>query len=59
MDHLHLIIDYGVIGAGLYLFPRRDGLILGGTRDRDDWSTTPDPDTAARLLAGHRELFGA
>jgi D-amino-acid oxidase len=52
-------IDYGVIGAGLYLFPRRDGLILGGTRDRDDWSTTPDPDTAARLLAGHRELFGA
>lgn len=52
-------IDYGVIGSGLYLFPRRDGLILGGTRERDDWSTTPDPDTAARLLAGHRELFGA
>jgi D-amino-acid oxidase len=50
-------IDYGVIGDGLYLFPRRDGLQLGGTRGRGDWSTTPDPEVASRLLAGHQALF--
>ncbi len=52
-------IDYGVIegGSGLYMFPRRDGLQLGGTRVRGDWSTTPDPAESARLLADHRRLF--
>lgn len=50
-------IDYGVIGDGLYLFPRRDGLQLGGTRGRGDGSTDPDPGTAARLIAGHQRLF--
>lgn len=52
-------IDYGVIdgGAGLYMFPRRDGLQLGGTRVRGDWSTQADPAESARLLADHRRLF--
>lgn len=52
-------IDYGVIdgGAGLYMFPRRDGLQLGGTRVRGDWSTAPDPAESMRLLADHRRLF--
>lgn len=53
-------IDYGVIegGTGLYMFPRRDGLQLGGTRERDVWSTEPDPAASARLLEGHQRLFG-
>lgn len=52
-------IDYGVIdgGAGLYMFPRRDGLQLGGTRERGDWSLAPDPQASAELLAGHQRLF--
>ncbi len=50
-------IDYGVIGDGLYLFPRRDGLQLGGTRDRGDGSTTTDPAVTARLIEGHLRLF--
>lgn len=52
-------IDYGVIdgAAGLYMFPRRDGLQLGGTRDRGDWSVTPDRQAADALLNGHRRLF--
>lgn len=52
-------IDYAVIGAGgTYLFPRRDGLQLGGTHERGAWSTAPDPATTADILARHRRLFG-
>ncbi len=52
-------VNYGVIDgpAGLYLLPRPDGLLLGGTQERGAWSTVPDPAAAARVLAGHRRLF--
>jgi hypothetical protein len=40
------------------MFPRRDGILLGGTHERGDWSLQPDPATELRILAGHRELFG-
>ena len=52
-------INYGVIDgpASLYLLPRRDGLLLGGTHARGDWSMTPDPAAAARVMAGHQALF--
>ena len=31
-------VDYIVIAGGLYMFPRRDGILLGGTFERGDWS---------------------
>ncbi len=27
-------VDYAMVGQGLYMFPRRDGIILGGTFER-------------------------
>ena len=35
-------IDYMTVGnGGLYMFPRKDGILLGGTFKRNDWTTTP------------------
>jgi D-amino-acid oxidase len=44
-------------GGGHYMFPRRDGILLGGTQERGEWSTEPDPETTRRLLDGHRTIF--
>jgi glycine/D-amino acid oxidase-like deaminating enzyme len=51
-------VDYIVIKqGGYYMFPRRDGILLGGTFDHGNWSLEPDEGVRARILAGHRALF--
>jgi D-amino-acid oxidase len=51
-------VDYAVLTDDLlYMFPRRDGILLGGTFERGNWDTTPDPAAADRILRGHMELF--
>ena len=50
-------IDYCYLGGGGYMFPRRDGIVLGGTFDHDVWSTEPDPETTNRILAEHAEVM--
>jgi D-amino-acid oxidase len=49
-------IDYCYVGSG-YMFPRRDGIILGGTFDHGDWSLEPDPEQAAGILNAHQEIM--
>jgi glycine/D-amino acid oxidase-like deaminating enzyme len=49
-------IDYCYLGRG-YMFPRRDGIILGGTFDHDDWSLTPRAEQAAGILDVHAEIM--
>ena len=49
-------IDYCYLSSG-YMFPRRDGVVLGGTWDHDDWSLAPNPDQAAGILAAHTEIM--
>jgi glycine/D-amino acid oxidase-like deaminating enzyme len=49
-------IDYAYLSSG-YMFPRRDGIILGGTWDHDDWSLTPDPEQATEILEAHMEIM--
>ena len=49
-------IDYCYLSSG-YMFPRRDGIILGGTWDHDDWSLTPNPDQATEILNSHIEIM--
>lgn len=54
-------VDYITIGPGpgvMYMMPRRDGIILGGSFVPGDATTTPDPAQAERILRGHAELFG-
>jgi D-amino-acid oxidase len=49
-------IDYCYLGDG-YMFPRRDGIILGGTFDHDDWSLVPKPEQTTRILESHAEIM--
>jgi D-amino-acid oxidase len=50
-------VDYVLIAAGLYMMPRRDGILLGGTFEHGNWSLDVDEETRQRMVAGHRELF--
>jgi glycine/D-amino acid oxidase-like deaminating enzyme len=50
-------VEYAFSGRGGYMFPRTDGIILGGTFEEDQWSTIPDPATTARILARHQRVF--
>lgn len=51
-------VDYTVIADSLYMFPRSDGILLGGTFERGVWSMEPNLGAKQRVLAGHRRLFG-
>jgi glycine/D-amino acid oxidase-like deaminating enzyme len=51
-------VDYIVLGGGgLYMFPRRDGVLLGGTFERGVWSMDVNEEARQRILAGHRAFF--
>ncbi|MFI1480094.1 FAD-dependent oxidoreductase [Streptomyces sp. NPDC020747] len=45
-----LVTTDSVAGTTTYLFPQPDRLVLGGTTDEDEWSLTPDPEVAARIV---------
>ena len=49
-------IDYCYLGPG-YMFPRSDGIVLGGTFDHDDWSLDVNPDQANNILNAHAEIM--
>jgi D-amino-acid oxidase len=49
-------IDYCYLGGG-YMFPRRDGIVLGGTWDHGDWSLTPKPEQTTAILQSHAEIM--
>lgn len=51
-------IDYCYLSSG-YMFPRSDGIILGGTWDHDDWSLAPNPEQANSILESHIEIMKA
>ncbi|MBX7247752.1 MAG: FAD-binding oxidoreductase [Caulobacteraceae bacterium] len=48
-------LDYNLTYGATYIFPRSDGVITGGTFERDNWSLEPDPETTRRILAGAAE----
>jgi D-amino-acid oxidase len=50
-------VDYIMIKGDYYMFPRRDGIVLGGTHDRDEWRLDVDPAVTTRILANHRAIF--
>jgi glycine/D-amino acid oxidase-like deaminating enzyme len=50
-------VDYIVLYGDLYMMPRRDGILLGGTHERGNWSLEPDREAFARIVAGHQKLF--
>ena len=49
-------VDYAYLSSG-YMFPRRDGIVLGGTWDHGDWSLAPNPEQANHILESHIEIM--
>ncbi|MGN6278862.1 MAG: FAD-dependent oxidoreductase [Sphingomonas sp.] len=50
-------VDYALeTGDGMYMFSRTDGVILGGTADRGNWSTEVDPATTDALIRRHTAI---
>jgi len=50
-------VRYALSGGPGYMFPRPDGIILGGTAERDVFDPNPDPATIARMIARHKRFF--
>ena len=50
-------VDYIMLKGDYYMFPRRDGIVLGGTHDRGEWAPDADPAVTARILTNHRAIF--
>jgi D-amino-acid oxidase len=46
-------------GGGLHMLPRSDGIILGGTRERDVWTLEPNQEELRRVVDGHQQFFTA
>ena len=50
-------VRYAFTGGPGYMFPRPDGIILGGTFEIDEWDTTPEPKRIQRIIASHKRFF--
>ena len=44
-------------GGGLYMMPRSDGILLGGTFERRVESLEPNLEAAERIFQGHKARF--
>lgn len=51
-------IRYIALYQGLYMMPRADGILLGGTREAGEWSLEPNREAEERILSGHADFFG-
>jgi len=52
-------VDYATEGRDLYMFPRSDGILLGGTFERGVETLEPDLEAEKRILDGQRAIFAA
>lgn len=43
----------------IYMMPRRDCIVVGTSKVRNDWTLTPDPRETERVIAGIRRLYQA
>jgi hypothetical protein len=50
-------VRYAALGDFGYMFPRPDGIILGGTFEVDEWDATPQADDIRRILASQKRFF--
>jgi len=52
-------VQYAYSGNSGYMFPRADGILLGGTFEIGEWDPTPQPAAIARIVENHRRFFSA
>jgi len=50
-------IDYAALFGDCYMFPRHDGVVLGGTHEHDVWTLDPNPEAKQRVMAEHQKFF--
>jgi glycine/D-amino acid oxidase-like deaminating enzyme len=50
-------VDYAVLYNDLYMFSRRDGIVLGGTHEEGVETLEPNLEAKQRILDGHARLF--
>jgi hypothetical protein len=41
------------------MFPRSDGVLLGGTFEYDEWSLEVNDEARRRVVEGHADLFAS
>jgi len=51
-------VQYAFAGQAGYMFPRPDGILLGGTFERGEWKAEPQAADIDRIIASHARLFG-
>ena len=49
-------IDYAYLGPG-HMFPRTDGIFLGGTFDEDDWNLEVNPEHSKYIIETHQSIM--
>ncbi|HEV2736900.1 MAG TPA: FAD-dependent oxidoreductase, partial [Longimicrobiaceae bacterium] len=49
-------VEYMYVAGGHYMFPRRDGILLGGTHESGVDTPSVDPAATAGILEGHRRI---
>ena len=50
-------VTYNTIANGIYMFPRSDGIMLGGTHERGVGTMDVNQSAYRRILDGHRDFF--
>jgi hypothetical protein len=50
-------VEYSVVFNDLYMFSRCDGILLGRTHDRGNWSLDVDNAVRDQVVAKHKQLF--
>ena len=50
-------VQYAVGRGDLYMFPRTDGILLGGTHEMGVWSLDPNLEKKEEILAQHKAFF--
>ena len=50
-------VQYAVTPGDLYMFPRSDGILLGGTHEEGVWTLDPNLERKAEIVAAHKAFF--
>jgi glycine/D-amino acid oxidase-like deaminating enzyme len=50
-------VRYAFASQAGYMFPRADGILLGGTFERNQWEAVAEPATISGIVQSHQALF--
>jgi D-amino-acid oxidase len=50
-------VQYATLAGDTYMFPRSDGIVLGGTHEEGEWSLEPNVDRKQEIIAEHKRFF--